>query len=157
NGAGMEPWLEHVRQIIEAGGGPTLVDASIKADPLHMEAVIFDVAGDNDHEDAGYDEHHNTDAHDTGMTDPHLTLDPQRAMRQVEVIRDALSAVDPDGTDYYVQTSAAYLERLAGLDECFRQALGRCAHDEFVVQHAAFGYIADAYGLKQVVLSGLTG
>ena len=44
---------------------------------------------------------------------------------------------------------------LAGLDDDFRAALGTCERDVIVTNHAAFGYLASAYGLRQEAIAGL--
>ena len=51
------------------------------------------------------------------------------------------------------QEVAAELERLDGE---FEQGLRDCARRELVTSHAAFGYLADRYGLEQVAITGLS-
>jgi zinc transport system substrate-binding protein len=38
----------------------------------------------------------------------------------------------------------------------FRSGLSDCEHDEIVTSHAAFGYLAERFGLKQVAITGLS-
>jgi zinc transport system substrate-binding protein len=78
--------------------------------------------------------------------DPHVWLDPTRyaAMaRRVAVALGRPAAADPLVTD---------LERL---DREFRTGLEHCQRRELVTSHAAFGYLARAYGLTQVPLTGI--
>ena len=45
---------------------------------------------------------------------------------------------------------------LRALHAEFETGLSSCVHDEFVTSHAAYGYLALAYGLEQVSVSGLS-
>ncbi len=79
--------------------------------------------------------------------DPHVWLDPGR---YASLARRAAAALgDPAAADGLV----ARLERL---DREFRDGLARCRRREIVTSHAAFGYLAAAYGLEQVALTGLS-
>jgi zinc transport system substrate-binding protein len=44
---------------------------------------------------------------------------------------------------------------LHGLDRAYRAGLSHCARKEIVTSHAAFGYLAQRYGLVQVPITGL--
>jgi zinc transport system substrate-binding protein len=44
---------------------------------------------------------------------------------------------------------------LHALDRAYRHGLAHCARREFVTSHAAFGYLAQRYGLTQVPITGL--
>jgi zinc transport system substrate-binding protein len=45
---------------------------------------------------------------------------------------------------------------MAALDEEFRAGLAACTVKPLVVSHAAFGYLADAYGFEQHGIAGLS-
>lgn len=79
--------------------------------------------------------------------DPHVWLDPLRFEQQARQIGDALDRAD---------SADRFGARLRTLDADFKQGLARCAHREIVTSHAAFGYLADAYGLQQIALTGLS-
>ena len=51
---------------------------------------------------------------------------------------------------------AALTDDLSRLDEQFRDGLADCASRDLVTSHEAFGYLADAYGLRQVGITGLS-
>jgi len=87
-----------------------------------------------------------TDGHDPDL-DPHVWLDPRRYAGIVRRIAGALGA--PTAADELVG-------ELEQLDGEFRRGLARCERRELVTSHAAFGYLADAYDLQQVPLTGLT-
>jgi len=78
--------------------------------------------------------------------DPHVWLDPMRFAAMARRVATAMgrpAAADPLVAD---------LERL---DREFRTGLAHCERRELVTSHAAFGYLARAYGLTQVPLTGV--
>ncbi len=85
-------------------------------------------------------------AEDEGA-DPHVWLDPVRYAAIVRTIAGAL------GTP---ERAAPLVARLERLDAELRRGLERCERREVVTSHAAFGYLADRYGLRQVPLTGLS-
>ena len=88
--------------------------------------------------------------------DPHVWLDPLQTMEQVKLIRDGLADADPDGAEGYDTNAEGLLAELADLDQRFVTGLEGCAQDHFVTSHAAFGHLAERYGLEQVPIAGLS-
>lgn len=88
--------------------------------------------------------------------DPHLWLDPADMEEIVRLLADALEATDPPGADGYARREEAALGVLEDLDASFREGLSGCAFTTFVVTHEAFGYLAGAYGFRQLGIEGLT-
>lgn len=89
------------------------------------------------------------------LVDPHVWLDPVRFEEIVGVTADALEGTgrvescDVDGA------AEALRSDLAALDDEFRATLDMCERDVIVTNHAAFGYLASAYGLRQEAIAGL--
>lgn len=79
--------------------------------------------------------------------DPHVWLDPLRYAQQARRIGEALDRNEQAGR---------FAARLRELDAEFERGLARCARREIVTSHAAFGYLAEQYGLVQIALTGLT-
>jgi zinc transport system substrate-binding protein len=79
--------------------------------------------------------------------DPHVWLDPLRYAQLVRVIGKALDA-EP--------AAARLVARLRVLDRDFRAGLVHCDRRQIVTSHAAFGYLAQRYGLRQVSVEGLS-
>jgi len=77
--------------------------------------------------------------------DPHVWLDPVRYAVLVRAVGTALH-YDP----------SALLARLRALDRAYRTGIAHCARNELVTGHAAFGYLARRYGLRQVAVEGLS-
>jgi zinc transport system substrate-binding protein len=81
-----------------------------------------------------------------GMSaDPHVWLDPVLFARIAERIGTTLR-----------RSSRRFVRRLNALDREFRVGLRHCARRELVTSHAAFGYLAARYGLRQIAITGLT-
>lgn len=94
-------------------------------------------------------------AHESGEMNPHVWLDPRRAIKQVENIRDGLSASNPKGKDTYTVNAAAYINKLKALDAEFVAALKPYAGKEFVTYHDFAPYFAQRYNLKAEYLVGV--
>ena len=86
--------------------------------------------------------------------DPHVWLDPTRFRAIVERIGRVLERA-AGGCDGIAARTRDLAQRLTALDESFRRGLAHCASDVIVTNHAAFGYLAGAYGLRQEAIAGL--
>ncbi|MEM9903898.1 MAG: zinc ABC transporter substrate-binding protein [Cyanobacteria bacterium P01_D01_bin.44] len=115
--------------------------------------------GHDDHAEAGHDDHGeeaaHADGHAHGEFDPHVWLDPKRAIEQVENIRDGLIAADPEGEAEYTANAAAFITELQALDADITEMLSPFAGQTFVVFHDFAAYFASSYGLEAEVLVGL--
>lgn len=86
--------------------------------------------------------------------DPHVWLDPVKMEALAQEIAKTLSELDPEGRLYYESRLSILLVNLASLDSAYRQGLSDCTQREFVTTHAAFAYLAKAYGLEQIAITG---
>jgi zinc transport system substrate-binding protein len=87
------------------------------------------------------------DEDENGGVDPHLWLDPGRFAAVVLRIGEALGRPD-SAADLAAELDELDAELEAGLADCERR--------EIVTSHAAFAYLADAYGLTQIALTGVS-
>ena len=78
--------------------------------------------------------------------DPHVWLDPIRYAQIAAEIGRVLGA-EPAAADF--------ARRLEELDAELRAGLADCERDTIVTSHAAFGHLAERYGLRQVAVTGL--
>ena len=102
-------------------------------------------------------EHHEHDhgcAH--GKQDPHIWISPKKAIVQVERITSILCEADAKNAKYYQENSAKYVEQLKALDIQLTNLAKNAPRKVFVTAHAAFGHLADDYGLKQMAVNGLS-
>lgn len=79
--------------------------------------------------------------------DPHVWLDPLRYAEMSDRIGRALGRAEQ---------AAEFRGQLESLDREFEEALSRCKRHEIVTSHAAFGYLAERYELKQIAITGLS-
>lgn len=108
---------------------------------------------DHDHEEEGHEEDDHDHSHDY---DPHTWLDPLVYAQQAENIKQALIEIDPDNAALYEENAASLVAELEVLDQEYQEALAELTNRTFVVQHAAFGYLAHAYDLEQVAITGIS-
>ena len=87
--------------------------------------------------------------------DPHIWLDPERYAEVAQGVGDSLAAADPAHASHYRANTAAVVADLTALDREFSTGLAGCPSTDFLTSHSAFGYLADAYGLRQLSVSGL--
>ena len=126
-------------------------------DHEHEDEEGHEDEDDHAHDDEDDHEHEEDEhAHDHGDLDPHMWLDPVLAVAQVERIRDAFVSIDPDNADTYRANASALSAELEALDAEIAEGLDTCRHDHFVTSHAAYGYLAERYGLEQIPVAGLS-
>lgn len=142
NGADMEPWADDL--LVSRSDTLRVVEAS-----ENVELRTTDGEHEHAHEHEGADHHH-------GDFDPHVWLDPENAKIEMEAIRDALCAADPENSTVFQSNYEKYVAELDALDAEFREKLAPLPNRTIVVAHEAFGYLCDAYGLTQVGIEGLS-
>lgn len=106
------------------------------------------------HEGHGHDHDHD---HDHGGKDPHIWLDPVRYAEVAEGVGKAFAKADPEHRAAYEKNTAALVKKLKGLDTDFRNGLKdtKSTTKVFITTHAAFGYLAERYGLTEEAITGL--
>ncbi len=129
-GAGLEAWAERVAEGLSFSG-PVVVRAT---DGL---ALLRSGEGDE-------------------PFDSHVWLDPALYAKQAIAVRNALAKADPGGDSVYTTNLAALTSDLERLTAEMTQGLAACTRDRIVTSHAAFAYLAERFGLKQVPVSGLS-
>lgn len=82
-----------------------------------------------------------------GAYDPHVWLDPARFAEMVSAIGSELGREE---------AAAGLSSELRALDEELAAGFAACRRHELVTSHAAFGYLAKRYGLRQIALTGLS-
>lgn len=91
-----------------------------------------------------------------GSTDPHVWLDPLVAIKEVEIIRDALIRIDPAHQAEYRANATHATDRLKELHGHFTEGLASCALHDVVVSHEAFNYVAQRYGFSAMSIAGIS-
>ena len=88
--------------------------------------------------------------------DPHVWLDPKRYSKIVGAIAESLARAEPSSAESFRSNAEAFRSELDTLSHEFATGLATCESRTIVTNHAAFGYLADAYGLEQIAISGLS-
>jgi zinc transport system substrate-binding protein len=135
NGAGFETWTDRIdtKMLVNTSAGIELEHEA--------ETEQSDIEDEHGHE---------------GAVNPHIWLDPVLAKHQVQKIRDAMGATDPENADYYSQNAAEFTAELDQLDAFARLELGECAKSDFIAFHDAFAHFAERYGLTQHSIHGVS-
>ena len=100
--------------------------------------------------------HHHNHGCTHGKQDPHVWISPKKAIKQVERITAVLCEADVKNAKYYQDNSAKYVEQLKALDIQLTNLAKNAPRKVFVTAHAAFGHLADDYGLRQMAVNGLS-
>lgn len=87
--------------------------------------------------------------------DPHVWLDPARYAAIVDALADDI-ALAVGEAEQVRANAAAFRAELEALDRQIADGLATCDSRLMVVNHAAFGYLAYAYDLEQVAISGVS-
>ena len=74
----------------------------------------------------------------------------------MERIAAVLCEADEKNAKYYQDNSAKYVEQLKALDTQLANVAKKAPRKVFVTAHAAFGHLADDYGLRQMAVNGLS-
>ncbi|MEU6181699.1 metal ABC transporter substrate-binding protein [Streptomyces coeruleorubidus] len=114
--------------------------------------------GSTEHDHEGEEGHAEEKGHaeeEEHARDPHIWLDPVKYAEVAEGVGKAFEKADPDHAADYKKNTAALVEKLNGLDGEFESGLKNTKTKVFFTNHAAFGYLAERYGLTQEAISGL--
>ena len=129
----------------------------------HEHGHDHDDHAENDHAEHDHAEHdhgHHEHDHGDGELDPHVWLSPAHLVEQIRTIQ---AEVEPlleteEAKSTIEENSRQLVQQLRDTDRELAEKLAPFRDQSFYVYHGAFGYFADAYGLKQVPveLSGRT-
>ena len=96
------------------------------------------------------------EAHEEEGADPHVWLDPARLATIAGAVGEQLGELAPDRAEEFERRALELAAELKELDGEMQQGLSSCERSEIVTSHDAFGYLAEAYGLEQVSIAGLS-
>jgi zinc transport system substrate-binding protein len=89
---------------------------------------------------------------DGSRMDPHAWLDPDLAAKQAETIAQTLAEIAPDHAETFDRNLQQLKADLQQVDAEVVEILKPLEGEEILVFHPAYGYFADAYGLRQVAI-----
>ncbi len=101
-----------------------------------------------DHKDVHGDESGEDHLHEG--SDPHIWMNPLLVKKQARTIYEALSAARPEAEPKFKAGYEAFAGELDRLHARITKVLAPLKGRDIFVFHPAYGYFADAYGLRQV-------
>ena len=133
NGLDMEDFLE---KLISSADNQKLVVINTSSGVKTLESS-----------EPNHHDHHGHHHHDHGEINPHIWLDPVRAVQQVENIRDGLVEADPECASTYLKNAELYVQKLKDLNNDITQQLQPYSGKSFVAFHDFAPYFAERYQL----------
>lgn len=142
-GLGFEGWMGRLLKTSGHKGQQVVVSQGIK--PLKEGA----------HEEHKAGHKH---GHEHGETDPHTWQSVDNAKVFVKNIADGLCKADATGCDHYRRNAFAYTAQLDALEAEIRAAWQPIPLEQrkVITSHDAFGYYAQAYGVKFLAPQGVS-
>ncbi|MES4887695.1 metal ABC transporter substrate-binding protein [Streptomyces sp. NPDC096012] len=121
-----------------------------------IDAASFTTLEKHGNEVGGHAAAHDTHrGEESGGRDPHIWLDPVRYAEVARGVGRAFEKADPEHAADYAKNTANLVKRLDDLDTRFRDGLTGTRTKTFITTHAAFGYLAERYGLTEEAINGL--
>ncbi|MFG2222146.1 metal ABC transporter substrate-binding protein [Streptomyces sp. NPDC048644] len=143
---GLQPAVD---EAIKQSGVKNVADAAAMTS---MEEHGSEVGG---HHHTTGDNHAHSKSEAEAGDDPHIWLDPVKYAQVAKGVNKTLAKADPDHKADYQKNTDALVKKLDGLNTAFENGLKNRASDTFITTHAAFGYLAERYGLTEEAISGI--
>ncbi|MFF4543143.1 metal ABC transporter substrate-binding protein [Streptomyces sp. NPDC001435] len=100
-------------------------------------------------------EHDSSENSGESGKDPHIWLDPVKYAEVAKGVGATFEKADPDHAADYRKNTAALVKKLDELNTRFKDGLADTKTKVFLTTHAAFGYLAERYGLTEEAINGL--
>ncbi|MGW7642775.1 metal ABC transporter substrate-binding protein [Streptomyces bobili] len=146
---GLQPSVD---EAVTQSGIKTKIDAATLTTLEEHGTEVGGHAAEHEDEHAAEDEHGHEEE---GGKDPHIWLDPVKYAEVAEGVGKAFEKADPDHAADYKKNTADLVAKLGALDTEFKNGLATTKTKVFITTHAAFGYLAERYGLTEEAISGL--
>lgn len=143
----MEPWKDKIVKSLK-------IEQKVFDMSEHVKLRTIQEENDEHHEDKKGDKHKHDHEHE-GI-DPHYWVSLSNYVLMTETITKLFIEKDSTNKDFYIQNSNNYLAKIKALKEKYDSTLSTCTNKKILVNHDAFGYFADDYGVKQYSISGMS-
>lgn len=164
-GLGLEGFVENAKKTLAEEHVKLIATVDAVSDEqleqsvhVHEEATTEE-AHDHEHEhedeDKSTEEHDSHEGHDHGDIDPHVWMSPKISQSLALSIKDSLVEISPEQQETFEKNYEELVNELQKLDADFEEMAHTANNKTFFVSHAAFGYIANTYGLEQLAVAGL--
>ena len=143
-GLGLEGFVQKTEKTLQ-NEDVQFVPIADYIDPEELEEGHSHEHGEEKHDDHGHED----------TVDPHVWISPYLSTKLAEKITQELSDELPEHAEAFKKNFDVLYDELEELDRGFKTMADASPNKTFFVSHAAFGYLADAYGLQQLAVSGL--
>ena len=144
----MEPWKDKIVKSLKIEQKVFDMSEHVKLRNIQEEEEH------EQHEDEKGHKHKHDHEHEE--FDPHYWVSLNNYILMTEAIIKLFIKKDTTNKDFYIQNSNNYLEKVKALKEKFDSSMATCTNKKILVNHDAFGYFADDYGVKQYSISGMS-
>ncbi|MEU7045470.1 metal ABC transporter substrate-binding protein [Streptomyces varsoviensis] len=138
-----------VKHVADAASLTRLEAHGTEVDGHHHTTKDNGAGGEDEHEHEGHKHG------DSAAADPHIWLDPVKYAEVAKGVNKTLAEADPDHKADYQKNTDALVKKLGDLDTAYRDGLKNRASETFITTHAAFGYLAERYGLVEEAIGGI--
>ena len=143
----MEPWKDKIVKSLK-------IEQKVFDMSEHVKLRTIQEENDEHHEDKKGHKHEHEHEH-VGI-DPHYWVSLNNYILMTEAITKLFIEKDSVNKDFYIQNSNNYLAKVKALKEKYDLSMATCTNKKILVNHDAFGYFADDYGVKQYSISGMS-
>ena len=144
----MEPWKDKIVKSLKIEQKVFDMSEHVKLRNIQEE--------EHDHHEDKHHKHNDKHDHEHEGIAPHYWVSLNNYILMTEAITKLFIEKDSANKDFYIQNSNNYLEKIKGLKEKFDSSMATCTNKNILVNHDAFGYFADDYGVKQYSISGMS-
>lgn len=137
----MEPWSDRIANGVTSN--TKIVDVSANVNLIESEH-------DEHEENKNDEEEEEQEGHNHGY-DPHIWLDPDRAIIMVNNVADALISIDGENADYYRENADRYITEIRNLDKDINEAIKSANSKKIAFGGTfAYAYFINKYNLEYV-------
>ena len=146
----MEPWKDKIVKSLN-------IENKVFDMSEHVKLRTLQEDNDEHHEDEKDKKGHKHEhEHEHDGMDPHYWVSLNNYILMTETITKLFIEKDSTNKDFYIQNSNNYLTKVKALKEKYDLSMATCTNKKILVNHDAFGYFADDYGVKQYSISGIS-
>lgn len=134
----MEPWSDRIASGVDSE--TKIVDVSANVNLIESE-----------HDEQQEDKEHEEELEHNHGYDPHIWLDPDRAIIMVNNIADALISIDSENAKYYRANADRYIAEIQNLDSDINQTIKSAKSKKVAFGGTfAYAYFVNKYNLEYV-------
>ena len=143
----MEPWKDKIVKSLK-------IEQKVFDMSEHVKLRNIQEEEHEQHEDEKGHKHKHDHEHEE--FDPHYWVSLNNYILMTETITKLFIEKDSINKDFYIQNSNNYLVKVKALKEKYDLSMANCTNKKILVNHDAFAYFADDYGVTQHSISGMS-